>query len=617
MRMKFINGDLTYLPRSVTLPREIVPLQSPRKNQDIRNTLAYSLFESCNEGNILLYGTTRSGRTTSLISESINRNEPVLCIEPTTNIAKTTVHDAVWKADFTYPGYNVINIPSNKDGCPKIREMIKANPLLDLLQVIPRPEWCPECDNFYKCENLRILHVDHVDVISTTYHKIAAMMLSKNPIDKQILQKIRNTIKNAVFDECHKLEIEETKHVTLSRHSKQDDVTFNFNQYDVLKGDWKILKVVDEFLNIINNPEISKARDEVLEQARDSKRYFESSLRRVFDHDCGSKSYRTMLYSEVYSEIVTLCQHPEYKMKIADLLPLYDMLAIVTSPKVQICAVRDNGVIQVQLAAVDTMHRIMISNFIKTIQRKRRIILTSGTINNGSFDYSNLFFTPVNKMMWGRGGDPLNTIGKMHIYADHRKYKMRSGDSRYSLSDNIANIVDDIIKIRRSYHKVKIIAMNGKLAGELKNQLEKRYAGVHPSEIDYYNSKFSIGVECDSRVIITVGLAYKPSNTFDAVTDDPESSYVMLQETVHADTWQAISRAKDPDGVRNSYVFMLGSNLSDVEKVVTWGMDRKVRSTITTTGKTATVTYSNPISAPIVEKCKDVDDMLRKSTCQS
>jgi len=140
---------------------------------------------------------------------------------------------------------------------------------------------------------------------------------------------------------------------------------------------------------------------------------------------------------------------------------------------------------------------------------------------------------------------------------------------------------------------------------------EKIYIEDH--EIDYYNSVYSIGVECDARVIITVGLAYKPANTFDTVTEDADSSYIMLQETVHADTWQAISRAKDPDGKENSYVFMLGSNLTDVENVVMWGMDRKVRTSLTKTGKTSTVTYSDPISSPSVEKCKNVDDMLSKA----
>lgn len=76
-----------------------------------------------------------------------------------------------------------------------------------------------------------------------------------------------------------------------------------------------------------------------------------------------------------------------------------------------------------------------------------------------------------------------------------------------------------------------------------------------------------------------------------------------------------ISRVKYPEGKSSSHVFMLRSNLDDVEKVVTWGMNRKVRTTLTKHGKTPIITYSDPISVPYVEKCRNVDDMLSKAAC--
>jgi hypothetical protein len=156
--------------------------------------------------------------------------------------------------------------------------------------------------------------------------------------------------------------------------------------------------------------------------------------------------------------------------------------------------------------------------------------------------------------------------------------------------------------------------MNARLASDIKKALKEKNVYIEDHEIDYYNSRYSIGVECDYRVIITVGLAYKPANTFDVVAEDSESSYTMLQETVHADTFQAISRAKDPQGKKDSFVFMLGSNLDDVENVVKWGVTRIVRSDMSKKRRSAEVIIrSEPIAKPVVEKCKDVDDMLAKA----
>jgi hypothetical protein len=75
-----------------------------------------------------------------------------------------------------------------------------------------------------------------------------------------------------------------------------------------------------------------------------------------------------------------------------------------------------------------------------------------------------------------------------------------------------------------------------------------------------------------------------------------------------------ISRVKDPEGKEDSFIFMLRSNLTDVEKVITWGVNRVVRSEITKTGRNSEVLIrSEPIAKPIVEKCYNVDDMLNKS----
>lgn len=594
MKMKFMNGRFAFIPPVKTLPREITSLVSPRINNDPRITLAYSLFESFEEGNVLLYGTPRSGKTTAMIAESINRFEKYLIIEPTNEIATTTVKEACEKADHGN-GLCHINIQANAKGCIKIRDMISEYPILKQLPVIPLPTLCYDCDRHEECSYDRILKVetDTIAGVSLTYHKLVALMLSDNPINKEILQKITSISKNVIFDECHRLEINKIKRVDIIESKKGYTTAYDFKQYDFININSSVRKLAELFKIILYASEIQKAADDVLNKAN-GKRYFEESLRRVIENPVYDPSpyIRKELYSNVHHEIVEIAKIMKDRLNILDLIQLYAMLAVVTASKIQICAVRDHGIIKVQLAAVDTVFGELIASFIKSMQARRRVILTSGTINN-DFDYDSLFFTPVNKIIWGINGDPLNTCDRMHVYTDHKKCTVASGRKEYSIIETLPEIVTDILKIIKVYHNVKIVTINKEIAHKLHKLLKE---SGHNYGVDYYNSDKSLGVKCDSRVMITVGLAYKPANSFDAVTEDTDSSFTTLHNSIHSDTYQMMSRVKDPEGKEDSFVFMLRSNLTDVEKVVTWGVNRVVRSEITKTGGTVkSLSDRNPL----------------------
>ena len=52
--------------------------------------------------------------------------------------------------------------------------------------------------------------------------------------------------------------------------------------------------------------------------------------------------------------------------------------------------------------------------------------------------------------------------------------------------------------------------MNAELASGIEKALKDKWIHLEKNEIDYYNSKSSMGVESDYRVMITVGLVHKP-----------------------------------------------------------------------------------------------------------
>lgn len=608
-KVKTVTKESLY---QTTLPRVLEPIKSNRKNQDIRMSLAYDLFEEVPRGNVLLMGTPRSGRTTSVIAESYNREEPALVIEPLIRIAKETVNDALIQADFTTEKRNVIHIPSNR-ACKKIAAEIEEYPLLEKLPILPLPELCFECEEYNECEYTEICRAvdNEIDVMTLTTHKLVALMLSPSPVSTEILEKIARVSKNIVFDECHKLEREEVKRVTLLEHTTKGDFYHKFDQYESLRNEYKsITKVVDAFKEIVFREEIKNATEEVLNQAMAQNRVFEKHLRRIFPQDNGNVFERRGLLSGTYHEIIKLTKTLPYKeISFEDILKIYDILAIVTSDRIAISAIRNKGKIEAQIVAADHMHRELIINFFDGVGQKKRIILTSGSV--GSFDYGQLFTGKVNKILWGRGGDPKKANSKMLILADHKTYTSRG---RSSFKMNMEEIIESIIKIKREFTEVKIFTMNAELAGEIKKELEDKRILLEKDCIDYYNSKSSMGVESDCRVMITVGVAHKPTNLYDVMTENVEDSYIMYQESMQADTWQAINRVKDPEGKKPSIVFMLGTNAKLCKKVSTWGINRVIKVDASSNGMKSEVLCrcqeTEKITSPEIRKCKSIDEMI-------
>jgi hypothetical protein len=131
--------------------------------------------------------------------------------------------------------------------------------------------------------------------------------------------------------------------------------------------------------------------------------------------------------------------------------------------------------------------------------------------------------------------------------------------------------------------------------------------------VTYYKAPEMMGVSADARVMIAVGVADKPSNSFDAITETKEESLVLREEAVHCDTWQAWSRVKDPNGEVPSLVFALGCSVEQCENVSTWGFGRTVEICDYSANQKKIVNIhadSKNITKPIIKKCKNFDKML-------
>jgi hypothetical protein len=590
--------------------------QNPRNNQDKRIGIAYQIYNRCDNGHYLIHKTTRAGATTALVAESMNRSEKFLCVVPTNWIAdKTVVLDSKKYSDLD--GANVIHIPANHE-CLYNQELCEQYPDLRKLPILPLGGTCSKCSNFDICPVTSVLRHPEANGVVVTYKKLAALMLASESIPNTMAEQVLNELsisKNLIMDEVHEIQFGE-----YIKYTVYDDVFFNrvkLEKYASIMGDFKYLqRVVIQFNFIVSDDRVKNAIHEVLGGAQDEnfwKHHLNKSLVNPSDGITEGESEHKVIVG-TYNEIIELTkERRKYGLEMNDILDLYQMMSIVLSKVISVSAIRDKGIIKINLAAVNEVSNKMIQSFVMSMQKEdKRIFLTSATIC--SFDYGKLFMGGVKpkNLSFGIGGDPMNTNSKMLILADSKKYHAIGRDSRYN---KIEEIVYKIIGILERYgdDECLIITINIKEALKLESELE--LAG-HPHSVTYYKAPEMMGVSANERVMIAVGVANKPSNAFDAVTANTEESKRMLHESVHCDTWQAWSRVKDPSAKNPSLVFAIGCSEEECENVITWGYNRKIEIEPYTNGqkKKIKIEYEKQLSKPSILKCKDFDDMMLEAS---
>lgn len=590
------------------------PLVVPRTNQDKRIATAYNLLNAYQEGLYIVYKTTRAGCTTALVAESLNREERFLVVVPTNKIAdKTVIEDSIKYSD--RDTCNVIRIPSNH-ACLKNQELCEKYPDLHKLPILPLAESCPECENYYSCPVTQILHEHRTcDGTALTYQKLVALMMASssrpNTTAEQVLANI-SRIHNAIFDEVHEIQYGRSTGITIYSDAWKDMKWLNTTRYLSLMEDFEhIRKTVVAFGMMLGEADVQNAVMQTYNNAADDN-YFRHKLSKTLRNcycDVGENS--TKFIMAVYSDIIKLTiARKEYRLSMLDVLDLYRIMNIVMSEQVVIHGIRDRGVIKIRMVAVDRMFTSMLGSFIMSIQNKaKRTLLTSATIC--SHDYEQYFMGSVrpHDITFGMGGDPMNTNSKMLILADSKKYGAIGRNSRYNKKHEILERITTVLDLYGD-EDCTIITLSIAEAMEMEKDLE---AFGHPHRVTYYKAPEMMGVSSDARVMIAIGTAMKPANSFDAICETKEGSLVLREEAVHCDTWQAWSRVKDPGGQVPSLVFALGCSLEECENIVTWGFGRTVEIRDGKSGQKKEVKVMvdrKVITSPKISLCREFERML-------
>ena len=261
----------------------------------------------------------------------------------------------------------------------------------------------------------------------------------------------------------------------------------------------------------------------------------------------------------------------------------------------------------IDLITITHKRNLLLKQFL-TFVKSKRIIFASATLCSFDFHY---FFddnVSIENVMFGPLGDPMNNNSQMLILTDTKKYHV-NGDR--SFRDNMPEIIKEIKIILKYWGtgNCMIVAVNKKMHDIIRDKLEQP---GQPLPMTYYNSDQTIGVSSNARVMICVGLAYKPSDAYDMISSSRKESLILREESVQSDTWQAMSRVKDPNGKQPSVVFALRCTYEDCWNTVEWGEDRTVDPGEHQNGgkRKVVVTTSKGITRPGIKKCKDFDTML-------
>jgi hypothetical protein len=569
---------------------------------------------------IKLHKTTRTGATTSLCCASIFQNKPFFVIAPTKKINTESVVEGVSR--IFEDQVMIINVPSNFE-CIKNQQMIADNPDYAELKWLPVGGSCKVCEHYYDCPVTQILLFSFdgdypIKGICMTYDKLAALYMTAKMYSEstaaEIIEKLKQ-VKVDIYDEAHVLAFDRTTTVdlpltnenvsSLLRKVKRlyednhgEDYLITGRKFTVTKN------IVRNYFKLLNNPELVETRTKVYNDfvsedhvnnhkkkhsvTIDNPKYCAKKLTIKKTTDKHNGKQKTELIDETNAcrelmvevmEIIPIRKN--YEISMHEINSIFDMLNVILARRLHIEMKKNDKYYFTTLTVIDHNFKEAIISYTRETQPFHQKVLVSATYPD--FDYGTYFLphTKIKDVMFGENGDPLNTNSKMMIFCDSKSY---SGIGKNAIKHNIGEIVQSCIDIFEIYNPENCLI----ICRNIKDSkiIQKRFDNSdYKPFITYYRSPEMMGVKSNKRVAILVGLAHIPSHAYDSVCINLEESRILAEEDMYCNTWQAISRVKDPEGIEPSVVFALGCTFRDIENVVSWGTGRKPEIKETENGK--------------------------------
>ena len=497
--------------------------------------------------------TTRFGFTSSIAKIAEMRNDKLLIITPTNKI-KETILKACPSA-ISIMGHSACKILAESN-----------DELLQKLS-LSLPSFCPRegpCEEVPDCK-LTVGWYKTAPVRTITYAKQISLMFGckiSETSEVSLLLEILKDVNVVCCDESQEISLENSPSANMNYSIRNIPL-----EYERLR---KIHFDFSELTRMLHTEYVTKN----LEETRDYMKseaflsyFFENPT--VIDRD---------FQTHAASELIHLAKRrASVNFTDEDILYLADVINVMTCRTVTAnLTITSNGdvyTIKGKPTCSSPTMRNAISSFIREVCPKAKVFFVSGT----QFEKYPGMFSEISgrELIHVCLDDVKQNNSKMTIVPDTWKYSsvvINKNDFSNAQNKRIKEQILDVL-VEYPNEPVYIICFNKKLQTKI---LSMKLPLPEGSIIDYYRSSNSIGVECKARIGIAIGIANNPINTFDFATANVAESRSLRLQSVHAATWQAWSRIKDPEGKILSFLYCIGVTAEDVAAIIPQGTNRIV-----------------------------------------
>ncbi|NLH22345.1 MAG: hypothetical protein GX463_09295 [Methanothrix sp.] len=442
-----------------------------------------------------------------------------------------------------------------------------------------------------QCVVTKIIEADKPPVVSLTYAKLNALILSKSEIARQIKHKLAQA-EIVLLDEAHEVALPSAARVQAF--------------YSVpIPEEYKMLTEISQRWVDFCNKNLELL---TILKAEGDAGYVGKHLSKTIhiEDELGFKRL-----SAAWNELFSLAQRrEELGLRDDEILAIRDTVSIMGGYWAAVSYIRENEGAEGRTyisGNVGAFHRCLRDFLTEYVPYADHIYSSATLIESSPEFFEGLSGKFVRDAVFP---DLRNTNARMSIYPD--RWRLNSRNFARSL-DRIVDRLVDICKEEAA--GAYVLAPNSRKANIIQRKLHEVLGPAAP-KVDFYRSDMTMGVERDDRICIAIGLAEVPSNAYDHLAwgRDTETRWLHSQslraQSVQAASWQAWSRVKDPEGEVESRIYCIGIRSEQVADVVAWGSGRRlelleIRENELPDGYTARtpkfkVQVEKPIEPPII-----------------
>lgn len=507
----------------------------------------------------IVHKVTRAGFSTSFALAASSSGKNVLMLYPTNRILDDTLRQAV----------DIVGIRGNA-ACRYKQEEIERDPLFGQLPM-SLPGKCPDCKYAEDCWVLDIDRNPGATLIGMTLAKLAAVMFSSSE-RSEFIKQVSADIQVVMIDESHTI-TGSTPMLPVDTHfldlvAKLDD------EYprpaDVIRIPRARRKLGDKYprlVDVIERWSALRRTAEVPDLWCEVDAMPKNWLVRELDVP---HPFDLQEMLNIHGELRKLARNrKELNVSNQEVLDLAHAVDILSNKKARLTYIKTDGHPRIYIAGQLNRNELALKMFFHEVAPRASVLFVSGT----QFEPKPGLFISISGKQLAEVEYPdfTRSNSKMSIYCDTWRFGTKMLERGYTATmDKIMEKIDDVL-LREKGQGVVIFALNRRLA----KAIEKRL-GRPDITVSWYRSAQAIGIKSDCRVLIAVGAADKPFNAEDASTNGFEESQALRKNEVDASTWQAWSRAKDPDGQVESRVYCIGVTPDRGRDIATWGIGRRV-----------------------------------------